>query len=118
MKVVNRPLQIDVEYAQGPGGDDPSEKSGQNAPVDIMDLIAYIADLTAELVVLARRANLDVSAYLLDMSRIETLSALDGYAASKKRESSFQAKSSERNASRPPGSRSNRPASSNSKAIS
>jgi hypothetical protein len=95
----------DVSYLQPPCMEETAEPLARIGTAG--DLILYIADMTSELATMARQANLEVAAYLLEMSRLETLAALENACG--------QSAESDSNASRPPESRSRRPARSSSK---
>ncbi|MBZ6076867.1 hypothetical protein [Microvirga puerhi] len=67
----------------------PKPPAGQGASVDlendasVAETAQYIAEFTAELSFLARRSNLDLLAYLLDMARLEAMRSMQS--AGKKR---------------------------------
>jgi hypothetical protein len=82
--VTDRFLHADVNYQQNETDYEIKElKAKGTEQPRAEDFIIYIADITAELASMARKARLDISAYLLDMSRLETLSALDRIPPSK-----------------------------------
>ncbi|AWM87283.1 hypothetical protein [Microvirga sp. 17 mud 1-3] len=63
------PSPADTETSGAPGIHAPTAETAQ-----------YIAEFTAELSFLARRSNLDLLAYLLDMARLEATRAVQGSA--------------------------------------
>jgi hypothetical protein len=97
----------DVSYNENISNDTIEADADEAVPI-AENLIIYIADMTAELASMARRAKLDIAAYLLDMSHVETLSALDG-CKEEQPKAPLQIKES-----LPPGRRSKRPARSSS----
>lgn len=59
----------------------PSKAAPAQAPraeASAAETARYIAEFTAELSFLARRSNLEVLAYLLDMARLEATRAVQG----------------------------------------
>jgi hypothetical protein len=59
-----------------PAGTEASNVPGAQAPT--AETAQYIAEFTAELSFLARRSNLELLAYLLDMARLEATRAVQG----------------------------------------
>ena len=49
------------------------EADGPQRPMPPAETAQYIAEFTAELAYLARKANLDVLAYMLEMARLEAM---------------------------------------------
>jgi hypothetical protein len=79
-----RPLSQSIVHAESPAASAESSSTGDLAGAAQDDEIRapspsetarYIAEMAAELSFLARRSNLDLLAYILDMARLEATNA-------------------------------------------
>ena len=65
-----RPSGKDLSANDVSGAEDSVHPGGKMSPVETAQ---YVAEFSAELSYLARTANLDLLAYLLDMARLEAI---------------------------------------------
>lgn len=68
-----RPSGKDLSANDVSGAGDSVHPGGKMSPVETAQ---YVAEFSAELSYLAREANLDLLAYLLDMARLEAIRAV------------------------------------------